>query len=340
MEMISTVLSILSCLFLWLLLFVLALLLMVLFVPFCYKVTVDCHEELSVNGRVSWCNFLARLKFSYAGEKADGVLRILGINVGKFLAWRKKRKKKRAIKKKNKVKKKESKQKQAKQQPDSGEKPKEVKETQEEEHSEEKSRQQDEQQDDEQKKQQDEPSKGEQEKELSGEREEGKKKKKDSKRKKTTKSRVSIKERIKAVQNFLKSLSHMLHQIRKKASWGCRVKEFLQEENTRRMVCILKDNVVHLWRKLKPKVLRGKIEFGTEDPCLTGEILGVAAMFFACYGRNVEVIPDFNEEKLDWNLFIKGRVSLITILVIIIRIMISKEWNRFQKEIEELKEAL
>lgn len=145
---------------------------------------------------------------------------------------------------------------------------------------------------------------------------------------------------IRAIRQFFSSLCSILKKVRQKVEWAGEVKIFWQSENTRRMVCILKDNVLHLWRKLKPKVLQGKIIFGAGDPCLTGQLLGAAAIVYASCGRGIQVTPDFEQVRLEGNLLVKGSISLITILIILIRIFLRGEWSQFKREAEQLKEAL
>lgn len=143
-----------------------------------------------------------------------------------------------------------------------------------------------------------------------------------------------------AMRQFVVSIRSICGKIRRKVEWAGEAKIFWYSENTQRMICILKDNVLHLWRKLKPKVLRGNIVFGTGDPCLTGQILGVAAVLYASCGRGMQITPDFEEKRLEGNLLVKGRISLITIGIILIRIFLRGEWSRFRREAERLKEAL
>lgn len=143
-----------------------------------------------------------------------------------------------------------------------------------------------------------------------------------------------------SVRQFAASLRSICRKIRRKAEWAGEAKIFWYSENTQRIICILKDNVLHLWRKLKPKVLRGNIVFGTGEPCLTGQILGVAAVLYASFGRGIQITPDFEEKRLEGNLLVKGRISLFTIGVILIRIFVRGEWRRFRREAERLKEAL
>ena len=46
---------------------------------------------------------------------------------------------------------------------------------------------------------------------------------------------------------------------------------------------------------IKPKKLQGNIRFGLEDPCLTGEILAVAGVFYPLYGEYFTIEPFFED---------------------------------------------
>lgn len=152
-------------------------------------------------------------------------------------------------------------------------------------------------------------------------------------------SRTETNER-KKIKTLLKKGKSVLNKVREKKAWAGDAKEFWKEENTKQMVCILKDNVVHLLKKLKPKVFKGYVEFGTGDPCSTGQALGGLSIVYAWYGRGVRIVPDFDEKKLILHLKVGGRLSLITVVICVLRIIFSKGWNRFMNEAKELKEAL
>ncbi len=73
----------------------------------------------------------------------------------------------------------------------------------------------------------------------------------------------------------------------------------------------------YLLRKLLPKKIRGELHFGTEDPALTGEILGGISIFYPVFKDNVKVYPDFEQSILEGELFIKGRLRLVTVALIL-----------------------
>ena len=133
---------------------------------------------------------------------------------------------------------------------------------------------------------------------------------------------------------------HIFDRIREKSTLFTGVKGFLKEENTKQTICIIKDNVVHLLKKLKPRKIKGYIEFGTGDPCQTGQVLAGLACLYAYYGRSVEIVPDFMEKKLSGHLYVKGRIALLTILIPLLRVVLSRGFKKFRKEVKELKEAM
>lgn len=153
---------------------------------------------------------------------------------------------------------------------------------------------------------------------------------------KKKKRRFSLIERIK---KWIRSIKNAIAMIRKRIRQAGWLKALWQDDNTQALVCILKDNVLHLWRKCKPKKLEAKICFGTEQPDTTGEILALLAIFYAYYGSSVTIIPDFEQARLEGWIRMKGHISVFTVLVILVKIYMSKEWNQFRKDISRWKEA-
>lgn len=316
----STVLSVIGTIFMILLvtvLFLLGVVCFILFCPFCYKTEVGFKEKLMAEGKVCWLLGIIWIRFSYNAGELRGTFRIFGIDVQKLSAWYRKRKERKIakIKKKTKQKSNQEKNKQSDLRKESAEK-----ETV----------------------QMKMPDKISVQKDAETDMLMQKTEKEPRKQKKSNWF-VKFYRKIKALPQkgkvLWKNICSFKDKAKGKTDWAGAVRKLWKSENTHKLICIIKDNMLHLWRKLKPKVLRGSIIFGTGDPCTTGEILGIAAIFYAAYGRAVQVVPDFETARFEGNLFVKGRFSLITMVVIWIKILYSGEWNRFRKEAEELKEA-
>ena len=153
---------------------------------------------------------------------------------------------------------------------------------------------------------------------------------------KKKKRKISLIERIKKWIQTIKNVITLIRKRIRQAEW---LKVLWQDDNTQAFVCILKDNVLHLWRKCKPKKFEAKVCFGTGQPDTTGEILAVLAIFYACYGSSVTIIPDFEQTRLEGWIRMKGHISVFTVLVILINIFMSKEWKQFRKDTSRWKEA-
>lgn len=362
-------------------LIILVLVCLILILPICYKGQLEYQETLTVKGKVSWLCGLVSVVVSYEEEEFASRIRVFGMDLQKLLQRLEKHRQKKEERQSTKAEKQSAKgEKQSMSEPVEREDLQACQQLNPEEEinsEQEKPVQQEDLQarqqlnpEEEIEPEQEKPvqqedlqicQQAEQEKEESGDEEsfrdwqtEEDTVMEDEQEKKWYQSlllkirlrlkryKASIAYRIGQMKTFFTNLWSVFKTIREKIQWASKLKEFWQLENTRRMVCILKDNVIHLWRKLKPRVLRGKVIFGAGDPCTTGEILGVAAMLYAAYGKGVQVVPDFETEtiRLEGNLLVKGRISIITILIILIRIFLSKEWNQFRREAEQLKEAL
>lgn len=89
----------------------------------------------------------------------------------------------------------------------------------------------------------------------------------------------------------------------------------------------------YLWKKAKPSKLEGKITFGTGDPASTGQILGVLGVIYGALPKEVSIIPDFEEERYEGKLHIKGKIRLIHVLIIAIRLVLDRNFRIVAKEI-------
>ena len=129
---------------------------------------------------------------------------------------------------------------------------------------------------------------------------------------------------------FLKKEKELAKRIRKYIA-------FLRDDSVSDMVCILKDNVIHLWRKLKPKKIKGYLHFGTGDPCSTGEILGVLSFLYVAGRGELRIVPEFDKACLEGEIEIRGRITVFTLLWILYKVVFSEEWDKFQKAYQKVR---
>lgn len=325
----------------FLLLFVIVVLCLFLFCPIRYKGEAEYDKSLMAKGKVTWLFALLSVSFSYQKGEVDSKIRVLGIDVLKFLEKRQKNdadRKKTSYKAKKKRKKRKNEGKSLTNEPDL--RISQIEEPFSEDTIPEETAMPDLKISEVSEKETD---------QMDWEVyqiQEGKGRRIDFQGSEE-RERVffhQMKEWLllpgKKIKGFFRAFRKLLKRVKGKVEWLSQLKVFWKSENTQGMICVFMDNVLHLLRKIKPKVLRGTVFFGTGDPCMTGQILGVAAILYAAYGRGIRVVPDFEEARLEGEIYVRGRISLITFLFIAIKIFRSNEWKQFKYDFDQLKEAL
>lgn len=90
--------------------------------------------------------------------------------------------------------------------------------------------------------------------------------------------------------------------------------EFLEKEENKNTFRLLKRQVIRFFKHVLPGKVSGTVRFGFEDPYTTGRILTYISPFYGWYGRTIQVIPVFDEQVLDGELSLKGRIRIATLL--------------------------
>ena len=93
-------------------------------------------------------------------------------------------------------------------------------------------------------------------------------------------------------------------------------------------------------KHIKPRVFKFYIEFGTGDPCTTGQALGVLGILYSYYGEYVQIVPNFTEAKYEGVLYARGRIRLFTLLIICIKLIRDKKFKYLVERMKKIKEEL
>ena len=86
----------------------------------------------------------------------------------------------------------------------------------------------------------------------------------------------------------------------------------------------------------RPKKLRGYVEFGTGDPAVTGQILGMLSVFYFGLFPDVVLYPFFNEKKFSAELSVKGSLSFRKMLGCLMRLYGNRKIKYVYKKISNL----
>lgn len=138
----------------------------------------------------------------------------------------------------------------------------------------------------------------------------------------------SLKEKVKRTKELIIQLLHKKDLIR----------DFLKDQENKLGLKKVWKSIRRVLKHIAPKKIQGVVRFGTGDPCSTGQALGAMAVFYGFYGDKISIKPNFEEEVLDGELFLKGRIRLITLLIIAIKLIRDKYFIRLIKNAKQLKE--
>lgn len=116
--------------------------------------------------------------------------------------------------------------------------------------------------------------------------------------------------------------------------------DFLQDTQNREGIRLTFTESKKILKHILPGKLKSTIRFGTGDPCSTGQALGAFGIFYSFYGDNINITPDFENKVFEGKHYAKGRISLIIIIYIIIRLIRDKRFKSLKKNFLLLKEAL
>lgn len=104
-----------------------------------------------------------------------------------------------------------------------------------------------------------------------------------------------------------------------------KIRNFLESERFKGGMCLIIQEGKKLLTHVKPRKIEGHIKFGTEDPCLTGEILGAAGIFYPLYGENFSIEPCFEQRVLEGTISLRGRIYGIVLLTMAVKIFRSRD---------------
>ena len=112
------------------------------------------------------------------------------------------------------------------------------------------------------------------------------------------------------------------------------IRTFLESEVFLNAKILLLGEVKKLGLHILPKKVQGEIEFGFDDPSLTGRVLAVAGICYPLYGNNIKITPYFDRKILEGELKAKGRIRGIVLLKSALKIGFNHEvreiWKNFK----------
>lgn len=136
-----------------------------------------------------------------------------------------------------------------------------------------------------------------------------------------------IKEKYEKIKNSLNDLQKKKEKIL----------DFLTDKSHIHAYEKIKKECLVLLKKLKPEKLNIKIRFGFDDPGLTGKVLGGLAVIYPLLGDTMEINPDFENQILKGNVYLKGKIRFCHFAGLALKLIICKDIRSSYKDIRNFK---
>ncbi|WP_442560224.1 hypothetical protein [Catonella sp.] len=112
---------------------------------------------------------------------------------------------------------------------------------------------------------------------------------------------------------------------------------FLNSEGTVDGVGYLLAQGKRLVKMICPKYIKGWVRFGTGDVYTEGKYLSYLCLIYPFLGRQFEIIPEWDEEVIEMDVFFSGRITMFIIILVILKILFSKRVKLLRKNFNRCK---
>lgn len=109
-----------------------------------------------------------------------------------------------------------------------------------------------------------------------------------------------------------------------------------QKDATKKVFEDCKGRLVKLFKHLRPKKFSVEIHVGMEDPSTTGMIMGIWGILYPIFGGMIFINPEFDNEVLEGDLILKGKIRIIHVVVVALQFYRDK---RLKKLLELVKKG-
>ncbi|MFA9375707.1 MAG: DUF2953 domain-containing protein [Lachnotalea sp.] len=142
--------------------------------------------------------------------------------------------------------------------------------------------------------------------------------------------RTKVKDFIQKIKNLIKRFISVCKNGKDKFD---DIKSLVQDERNKKAFVVAKDQLIVALKHFKPKKYKLNLKFGTGDPAMTGQILGILGILMPVYKRNAHFIPDFENSILEGDIYMRGGIRLATVVLILWKLYKDKDVRRCYKMI-------
>ena len=155
-----------------------------------------------------------------------------------------------------------------------------------------------------------------------------------------SKSEILIEKLVTLIRNTVTKIICTYQQLCGKVETGQQkieqIRAFLNDQENRSTFALLWNQVKKLVRHVFPRKISGCVRFGFDDPATTGQILTYVSPFYGFYAKTLKLEPVFEQSILDGEIHVKGYIRAASMLWILIRVVVNKNFRVLLKKARTL----
>ncbi len=146
--------------------------------------------------------------------------------------------------------------------------------------------------------------------------------------------RDKIKKIIYTIQKFCDKIKHIKDTIKEIAENISYYKKVITQTENEKLYGRVKDRIFKVLKSIRPRVLRASLHVGTGSPDTTGYLCALYGMLLPVLGNNVILDADFEEAVWEGEFFLKGRITVFTLLRHAVGLLLDKQLRVFVKQLK------
>lgn len=136
---------------------------------------------------------------------------------------------------------------------------------------------------------------------------------------------------IRSICDKIKSTLQKAEELKETVDY---YKNSLTKKENRKFYDRAKKRLFKVLKSIRPRVLKCDLHIGTGSPDTTGYLCAAYGMLSPILGNNVRITPDFEEAIWEGRIYIKGRITIFTILRHALGIILDRQLKIFIKELK------
>lgn len=105
----------------------------------------------------------------------------------------------------------------------------------------------------------------------------------------------------------------------------------LKDERNKKVISLCLSQASSIINNIKPKVFKGNLTIGIDEPYTMGQILSIYGILFPIIHDKITINPVYDKEVIEGDLYIKGRISVFVLIRAAIKIYFNRDYKRMIK---------